>query len=51
MPLWILIKKYIDFNVLLSVVISVLSLGSNNNLLDLDDFMHYRYIVKVDMNW
>ena len=35
------IKKFIDFNVLLSIVTSILSLGSSNNLLDLDEFMHY----------
>ena len=38
----ILIKKFIDFNVLLSIVNSILPLGSSNDLLDLDDFMHYR---------
>ena len=36
------IQKLTDFNVLLSVVNSILSLGSGNYLLDLDDFMHYR---------
>ena len=31
------LKKFIAFNVLLSIVISILSLGSGSNLLDLDD--------------
>ena len=35
-------KKIIDFKVLFSIVISIFSLGSCNNLLDLDDFMHNR---------
>ena len=34
-------KKFIDFNGLLSIVNRILSLGSSNDLLDLDDFMHY----------
>ena len=34
-------KKIIDFNVLLSVITSTLSLRSGNDLLDLNDFMHY----------
>ena len=34
---------YIDFNVFFSIVIRILSIGSGNNLLDLDDLiMHYR---------
>ena len=34
--------KFNDFNVLLSVKNTILSLGSGNYLLDLHDFMHYR---------
>ena len=45
------IKRFIDFNVLLAIINSILCLGSGKDLLDLDDFMHYREIVNVDMNW
>ena len=39
----IYIYIYIDFNVFFSIVIRILSIGSGNNLLDLDDLiMHYR---------
>ena len=34
-------KKFTDFNALLSIVNSILSLVSGNYLLDLHDFMHY----------
>ena len=50
MPMRYRQKKITDFNVLLSIVHSILSLGSGNNLLDLLDFMHYRQIVNVDTN-
>ena len=35
-------KEFIGFNVLISIVNSILSLGISKNLLDLNDFMHYR---------
>ena len=35
-------KRITDLNVLLSIVNSILSLGSGNYLLDLHDFMQYR---------
>ena len=49
------IKQFVDFNVLLSIVISIWSLGSFNNLLDLDHFMHVitidKLIANVNVNW
>ena len=40
------IKEFVDFNVLLSIVIRIWSLGSFNNLLDLDHFMH---LITIDI--